>query len=264
LETIRLGLAARRMTPAEQARRWVEAEIPGGSRILEDQLTPRLDPERYAVHRLRVEEEVFAGNYDWVLRSGYPPGLPLEGLRQVVRFTADKGLGAPITLYQVPERETLMGSTLDVTTDKVILLAGDLPYFGRGWLSPSASAFGTTRLSRGNLSEIFFVLGGDFEGISGLAARLQAGGVLDSRNRPVRVEVNSHELLTLDVTGESPGEYSFVIPRQALVEGLNRLTLHYMETVRLDRRHRETAIRFLSLELSRGNGAPQEEVGSQK
>jgi hypothetical protein len=259
LETIRLGLAARRTTPAQQARRWVEAEIPGGSRILEDQLTPRLDPERYSVHRLRVEEEVFVGNYDWVLRSGYPPGLPLEGLRQVVRFTADKGLGTPITLYQVPDRETLMGSTLDDAVDEAVLLAGYLPYFGKGWQSPSASAFGTMRLSRGHISEIFFVLGGDFEAISGLEARLRVACALDERSIPVRVEVNAQELLTIDLAGEPPREYSFVVPRQVLEEGLNRLTLHYRETVRLNRRHREAAIRFFSLTLSKkGNSSPME------
>jgi 4-amino-4-deoxy-L-arabinose transferase-like glycosyltransferase len=258
LGTIRLGLAARRITPAEQARLWVEAEIPGGSRILEDQLTPRLDPERYTVHRLRVEEEVFVGNYDWVLRSGYPPGLALEGLRPVVRFTANKGLGSPITLYQVPDRETLMGSTLDDAIDEAALLAGHLPYFGKGWQGPSASAFGTTRLSRGDLSEIFFVLGDDFDAISGLEARLRAACALDERSIPVRVEINAQELLTIDLAGEPPGEYSFVVPRQALEEGLNRLTLHYRETVRLNRRHREAAIRFFSLELSKGKGLPEE------
>jgi len=258
LSTIRMGLAARRTTPAEQTRQWIEAHIPSGSRILEDQLTPRLDPGKYHVHRMRVEEKVFAGNYDWVLRSGYPPGLPLEGLRKVVRFTPEKSLGTGITLYQVPSRETLMGATLDAEEDDAVLMAGHLPYFGEGWRSPTPSAFGTTRLSRGLASELFFVIEGDgFP--ADLVAELRVSCVAAERMVVVRLDLNDHPMMSLDLEGDDPKDYRFRLPGQSVRIGLNRLMLQYGETVRLNRRHREAAIRFFSLRLRK-----EEEVESRK
>jgi hypothetical protein len=122
--SIRLGMAARRVTAATRAAEWIEHNLPGGSRILEDQYTPGLDLSRYRIHRLRVEEKVFAGNYDYVLHSGYPPGLPTRGLRPIARFEPDGSLGAGITVYQVPDREVLMGITLPRHDSRNVLRAG--------------------------------------------------------------------------------------------------------------------------------------------
>lgn len=247
-DSIRLGLAARRATPAERARQWIEANIPAGSRILEDQFTPRLAPDLYAVHRLGVEERVFVGNYDWVLHSGYPPGLPLKGLRRVMRFGADESLGSAIDLYQVPEREVLMEVTLGRERTEAVLPAGALSYFGKGWYAPSPSAYGTVRLSRGEDSEIFFVLQPG-ERAPDLDAELRASGVTAEVPMEIRWELNGRPVTTIQIHGEEPEEFRVSIPGSFLRAGLNRLVLRYKETLRLNRRHREAAIGFLSLSL---------------
>lgn len=246
-----LGLAARRPTPAMRAAEWIDINLPAGSRILEDQYTPRLDSRKHRVHRLRVEEKVFAGNYDWVLHSGYPPGLPLKGLRSVLSFSRGESLGTKITLYEVPERDTLMNVTLDLDQTLVVLGAGELPYFGEGWHPPSAEAFETSRLSDGATSEIFFVLakpGAD--PFANLVVNLSASGVA-SREEVVEVEgeLNGNRLSTFELRGDEPEEYHFVFPGDWLREGLNRFVLRYGETLRLNRRHRNAALRFYHMEL---------------
>ena len=58
-------------TPADAARSWAMSNFPPGSRVLQDQHTPRLDDAAYDVHRLRVEEKHFVGQ----LRLGFALGL---------------------------------------------------------------------------------------------------------------------------------------------------------------------------------------------
>jgi hypothetical protein len=247
----RLGLAARRATPAMRAAEWIETNLPAGSRILEDQYTPRLDSRKYRVHRLRVEEKVFAGNYDWVLHSGYPPGLPLKGLRSVLSFPRGKSLGAKITLYEVPEREALMNVTLDSDRARAILGAGELPYFGEGWHPPSAEAFETSRLSDGAASEIFFVLAKPGAGpLENLVASFSAAGVASTEEVvEVEGELNGNHMVTFELQGDLPEEYHFVLPGDLLRVGLNRFVLRYGRTLRLNRRHRNAALRFYHMEL---------------
>jgi len=248
--TLRLGVAARRPSAADQARRWIEENLPSGSTILADQYTPRLDPSRFRVHRLRVEEKVFPGNYQWVLYSGYPPGLSTEGLRPSMRFPARGSLGTGIILYKVPDRSVLMGSTLARGEDRVEMGAGELPYFGEGWEPPEPGAFGTSRLSRGAASEIFFVLQG---GRAHLAASFRVGAALPYGEGPVAVEfqINGCPTGRFEVVAEEPSEFSLELPVDCLKEGLNRSELRYGATYRLDRRHREVAVRFYLLRLSR-------------
>jgi hypothetical protein len=250
--TIQLGLAARRVTPAARAAEWIEANLPAGSRILEDQYTPRLDPDRYRVHRLRVEEQVFAGNYNWVLHSGYPPGLPLRGLRAVMKFPRAESLGTTITLYEVPDREALMKVTLGGAQGEAILAAGELPFFGEGWLAPSPGAFGTSRLSDGTFSEIFFVLEKREE--RGLQSIIRAASVAPAgRTLQVQGELNGHDLGSFDLQGEEPRDYRIVLWGEKLQEGLNRFVFRYgQQTVRLNRRQRQAALRFYQMRLIRG------------
>jgi hypothetical protein len=251
--SVRLGLAARRTTPAMRAFEWIEKNLPEGSRILEDQFTPRLDGSRYHVHRLRVEERVFAGNFDYVLHSGYPPGLPLKGLRSVLRFEREGGLGDAITLYQVPERESLMGVTLTGKQWVAELRAGELPFFGTGWLAPAPGAFGTSRLSTGSHSEIFFVMEAPSQGSlkTDLKVEVRAAGVIPEAVIGVRAELNGRHVGRFVIRGEEPQHYGLVFSDPPLRAGLNRVVLHYEQTVRINRRHREAALRFFSMELTK-------------
>lgn len=255
VESVTLSVAAGRPTPADRAAEWIRLNLPAGSRILEDQFTPRLDAERYRVHRLRVEESVFAGNYDWVVHSGYPPGLPLGGLRPVMRFGADGGLGRTITIYEVPARETLMPVTLSADARRAVLGAGELPFFGAGWSRAVPGAFGTSRLSSGDASEIFFVINTGDENAGewprALTAHLRAGAAF-SETTPVAVsvELNGREVARFELQGgDRPREYVFELPAVTLRGGLNRLVLRYAATMRLDRRHPRTALRMFRLLL---------------
>lgn len=232
-------------SPADRALAWARAAIPEGSRVLEDQWTPRLDPERFHVHRLRVEEQVFLGNFDWVLYSGYPPGIEVEGMREVQRFSTGDALGAEIAVYQVPERSALMGTTLAANAPAVTIDAGELSYFGEGFSGPRPGAFGTERLSRGGASEIFFVL----REPGALEIELTLAAAAD----PVEVALVLNGGLAGSVTlKRTEPETAAVEVRVALLrEGLNRLELRYGETVRMSRREREAAIRFYRMRLSR-------------
>jgi hypothetical protein len=248
--SLRLGLAARRVTPADRAAEWIEDNVPDGSRILEDQFTPRIDPSRYRVHRLRVEEKVFAGNYEYVLHSGYPPGLPTRGLRPIARFEPEGSLGAGVTVYQVPDRDVLMGVTLPRNDPGAVLRAGQLPYFGEGWLAPKGGAFGTLRLSNASSSEMFFV--SDWEEPYSLQASMRgASAKPGGAALGLRVELNGRAVADIELAGEGPKDYDFSIPRGEVREGLNRIVFHYEERVRLSRRHREAALAFYSLKLER-------------
>jgi hypothetical protein len=248
--SVNLGLAARRLTPAARAAEWVDANLPPGSRILEDQFTPRIDPVRFRVHRLRVEEKVFAGDYDYVIHSGYPPGLPIRGLRPVARFESDGSLGNGITLYQVPDREILMGITLPRDRSEVVIRAGELPFFGEGWLPPKGGAFGTSRLSFGSYSEVFFVLeGGSQEALEVMLRGASVGSDVDTIG--VRAELNGLSVANFELIDEEPKEHVFSLSPASIRAGLNRLVLHFEETVRLNRRHREAALAFYSLTLKR-------------
>ncbi len=247
--SIRLAAAVSRPTPADRAKEWVEANLPEGDRILEDQFTPRFDRGRYEVHRLRVEEKVFAGNYDWVLSSGYPPGLPLKGLRRVQSFKKEKSLGNAIQLYEVPPRESLMGKTLSQERGEAHLGAGELSYFGDGWFAPSGGAFGTSRLSDGELSEVFFVLG-DAEPRQAILARFNLSSALpDAGVLKAHIELNGEPVGPIEIRGERPRYQDTTLPRRSLQSGLNRLVLRYGRTARLDRRHRQVAIRLFGLNL---------------
>jgi 4-amino-4-deoxy-L-arabinose transferase-like glycosyltransferase len=248
--SVRLGLAARRPSAADRAAAWIEANLPSGSVLLADQYTPRLDAARFRVHRLQVEEPVFAGNYEWVLYSGYPPGISVEGLSPAMRFEPQGSLGNRIILYKVPERASLMGVTLPRTHPRVEMGAGEAPYFGNGWEPAEPWAFGTSRLSRGQASEIYFVLE---DAPARLAASFRLSAALAHGEGPSRIEVwfNDRPAGSLEVVAEEPGDFKLVLPAASLSEGLNRLVLRYDRTYRRDRRHRETAIRFYGLRLER-------------
>ncbi|HLE69562.1 MAG TPA: glycosyltransferase family 39 protein [Vicinamibacteria bacterium] len=246
--SLELWKRAGRPSPADRALAWALSAIPEGSRVLEDQWTPRLDPERFRVHRLRVEEQVFAGNFDWVFYSGYPPGIDVSRLREVRRFPTGDALGAAISVHQVPERAVLMGMTLPEGRSSVELGAGELPYFGEGFDPPRPSAYGTERTSRGESSEIFFVLAAvteppDLEIELSLAA---AASAVD-----VAVELNGRPAGVVSVEGLEPETKAMTVRAELLRGGLNRLVLRYGETVRLSRRHREAAVRFYRMRLTR-------------
>jgi hypothetical protein len=149
---------AGRLSPADRAQAWALSTLPRAARILEDQWTPALARTSFRVHRLKVEERLFVGNFDWVFYSGYPPGIDVAGLREVKRFETGDALGSAITVYQVPDRAALMGTTLAPGKSSVRFGAGELPFFGEGFDPPQPGAYGTERLSRGPFSEIFFVL----------------------------------------------------------------------------------------------------------
>ncbi len=237
-----------RPSPADRALAWADSTLPEGSRVLQDQWTPRLDPARFRVHRIRVEEQVFPGNFDWVFYSGYPPGIDVSRLPEVREFPTGDGLGAAITVHRVPERAVLMGTTLPEQAPSVALGAGELPYFGDGFDPPRPGAFGTERLSRGETSEIFFVLPAATEP-SGIEVELMMAAVGDAVE--VAVNVNGRPAGTATVRGPEPERSSMRVPAEELRPGLNRLVLRYAETVRLSRRHREAAVRFYELRLTR-------------
>lgn len=239
--TIDLWRRVGRDTPADAAHSWALASLPPGSRILQDQHTPRLDDDGFRVHRLRVEEKQFVGNYEWVLHSGYPPGLSTRGLREVARFENDDALGDLIVAYQVPPRETLMPRTFRSGEDTATIRAGELPFFGEGWYPPTSGAFETARLSRGESSEIFFVV----DEATNVEARLVIGAAVDEGSLSLTLNGESRGALTYQRELET---HSFSLDAEA---GLNRLVLTYEATRRLNRRHQDTAIRFFRLELGR-------------
>lgn len=241
-ESLDLWRRVHRPTPADAAAMWVESNLPAGSRVLEDQNTPRLDPTVYRVHRLGVEEKHFAGNYDWVLASGYPPGLSTRGLREVARFDNEQSLGDRIVAYQVPPRDTLMPATFRRNRKRASIGAGDLANFGEGWYPPSAGAFETSRLSQGDSSEIFFIL----EDAIDLDAELIIGAV--GETGALMLTSNGNPVGELSYAGERES-VRWTLPADALKPGLNQLILEYRELSRLDRRHRDTAIRLYRLNL---------------
>jgi hypothetical protein len=247
--SVTLWQRAGRPTPAARAAEWLERNLPPGSRILEDQFTPSLD-QGYRVHRLRVEEKQFVGNYDWVLYSGYPPGLSTRALREVARFDTEDALGDTIIAYQVPERASLMDLTLPEGRESATLGAGELPYFGEGWYPPAPGAYGTSRLSRGDISEVFFVLppGGSS---SSLEALLTLGAAQPGTTLDVHVAINGSDVSTLFLDGGEYAEHRIVLEASGLRAGSNRLVLRPSEFERVDRRHPDTALRFFSLELLR-------------
>ncbi len=244
LGSIDLWRRAHRETPAEAARSWATSNFPPGSRVLQDEHTPRLDPENYHVHRIRVEEKQFVGNYDWVLYSGYPPGLRTGGLREVARFENENALGDLIIAYQVPGRESLMPRTFRRNRRAAVIGAGELPFFGSGWYPPTSGAFETSRLSQGDTSEIFFVL----DEPTDLDAELMLGAA--ATEGVVTLTLNEQELGELAYEGERE-THSVTMAAESLKAGLNRLVLSYDATQRLSRRHQDTAIRLYRLELSR-------------
>jgi len=247
--SIDLWSRAHRASPADEAAVWAESRFPPGSRVLEDQFTPRLDPDRFRVHRMRVEERIFVGNYDWVLRSGYPPGLRTRGLREVARFDNDDALGDRIVVYQVPERASLMPVSFGEDESQVWIRAGELPFFGEGWYPPRGGAFETHRLSKGVDSELFFVLREDVAA-AGLDAELVLGAAIGDGPSLVTPALNGRALKPFACAGERRA-YSVRLPREALRGGLNRLVLRYDHTRRLDRRHPDTAVRLYRVRLSR-------------
>ena len=245
-----LALAVSRPSPAARAADWVQREIPKGSRILEDQYTPQLDQNRYRIHRLRVEEKVFVGNFDWVLRSGYPPGLPIEGLPVSARFEQDGALGAGILVYRVPDRESLMEISFSGKERTIQLRAGELNPFGQGWHSPAAGVIETSRLSRGKMSEVFFVLPYHPPPVE-LAASLWAAGISPDSEVRVSVQLNNKDFDQLRLQGDKPKQHRFILNLESLQAGLNRIVFRYDTTMRRDRRHLETAMCFYRLEITK-------------
>ena len=244
LGSIDLWRRAHRETPAEAAQSWAMSNFPPGSRVLQDQHTPRLDLENYQVHRIRVEEKQFVGNYDWVLYSGYPPGLRTRGLREVARFENENALGDLIIAYQVPDRESLMPPTFPRNRRAAVIGAGELPFFGSGWYPPTSGAFETSRLSQGNTSEIFFLL----DEPTDLDAKLTLGTAVNEG--VMTLTLNGEELA--EVTYKEEREtHSVAMPAESLKAGLNRVLLGYDATQRLNRRHQDTAIRLYRLELTK-------------
>jgi hypothetical protein len=237
-----------RSSPADRALVWTNSTLPEGSRVLQDQWTPRLDPARFQVHRIRVEERVFAGNFDWVFYSGYPPGINVSRLPLVREFPTGDGLGAAITVHRVPERAVLMGTTLPERISSVALGAGELPYFGEGFDPPRPGAFGTERMSRGETSEIFFVLPAGTEP-SDVEIELSLAAVAGAVE--VAVDLNDRPAGIATVKGPEPETTSMTVPADLLRRGLNRLVLRYADTVRLSRRQREAAVRFYEMRLTR-------------
>jgi hypothetical protein len=248
LSTVDLWERTRRPSPSDRALAWALSTIPPGSRVLQDQWTPRLDPERFRVHRLRVEEKLFPGNFDWVFYSGYPPGLEVSRLREVQRFPTGDALGATISVHQVPERAVLMGTTLPAGTSSVEIGAGELPYFGEGFDPPRPGAFGTERLSRGDSSEIFFVLPAGAEPGS---LQIDLSLAAASSSAEVSLELNGRSAGVVSLEGPEPVRSRLRAGPELLRKGLNRLVLRYGETVRLTRRQRQTAVRFYGMRLTR-------------
>jgi hypothetical protein len=246
--SVDLWRRARRPSPADRALSWAFSAIPEGSRVLQDQWTPRLDPDRFRVHRLRVEEKVFLGNFDWVFYSGYPPSIDVSRLREVQRFLTGDGLGAAISVHQVPERAALMGTTLEAGASSAGIGAGELAYFGEGFDPPRPGAYGTERLSRGETSEIFFVLPSDSE-----PSDLEIELTVAAAAAPVEIvlELNGHPAGAALVEALDPESRSMRVKKEWLRRGLNRLLLRYPETRRLSRRNREAAVLFYRMRLIR-------------
>lgn len=237
-----------RPSPSDRALAWAASAIPEGSRVLQDQWTPRLDPEKLRVHRLRIEEQVFPGNFDWVFYSGYPPGIDVSRLREVQRFPTGDGLGAAISVHQVPDRTVLMGTTLPQGASSAEIGAGELPYFGEGFDPPRPGSYGTERPSRGDRSEIFFVLP---SGEKPPSLRIELSMAAAAGLVEVVLELNGVSAGALAVEGPEPSRSALTAGPELLREGLNRLVLRYAETVRLNRREREAAVRFYGMRLTR-------------
>jgi Dolichyl-phosphate-mannose-protein mannosyltransferase len=235
-----LARRSRLPTPAERAFSWASSTLPAGDRVLEDQYTPALG-DRFRVHRLRVEERVFVGNYDWVFVSGYPPGIDASGLREVTRFETGGALGDTIFLYQVPSRASLMGVTLPAGRGSVEVGAGELPYFGEGWDPPEPGAYGTTRRSRGPLSEIFVVLPGEKEP-GALSCAITLGAAVPETTPVVDFELNGERVAEVTLSSEDGETLDVELPARLFRGGLNRIVLRYPATSRLDRRHRDSAV----------------------
>jgi hypothetical protein len=142
-----------------------------------------------------------------------------------------------------------MGKTLSREQERAHLGAGELSYFGDGWFAPSGGAFGTSRLSDGELSEVFFVLGDEVLR-QPILARFNASSALpDSGDLKVRIELNGEPIGHVEIRGERPRQQEATFPQGSLQSGLNRLVLRYERTARLDRRHRQVAIRLFGLNL---------------
>ncbi len=239
---------SRKPSPADRALEWALSAIPAGSRVLQDQWTPRLDASKLRVHRVRVEEQVFLGNFDWVFYSGYPPGIDISRLREVQRFPTGDALGAAISVHQVPERDVLMGATLEEGLSSIEVGAGELPYFGQGFDPPRPGPYGTERLSRGFSSEIFFVLPESAERFDlGIELTLAAAaGPIE-----VLIELNDRPAGMVRVGGAEPETTSFTATAGLSRPGLNRVVLRYGEIARISRRNREGAVRFYRMRLIR-------------
>jgi hypothetical protein len=194
---------------------------------------------------MQVEEQVFVGNFDWVFYSGYPPGIDVTGLREVKRFETEDALGSAITVYQVPDRAALMGTTLAPGKPSVRLGAGELPFFGEGFDPPKPGAYGTERLSRGRASEIFFVL----PERGSLSIELSIAAAASAVE--LSVELNDQPLGRISIDGEEPGPKRLEAPGEITRKGLNRLVLRYDATERLSRRNREAAVRLYEVALTR-------------
>jgi len=126
--------------------------------------------------------------------------------------------------------------------------AGELPYFGEGFDPPRPGAYGTERLSRGESSELFFVLpvGAPPSDLAIELSMAAAAGAVDAA-----VELNDRPAGVVLVEGPTPEVLGVTVKAELLREGLNRLVLRYGETVRLSRRHREAAVRFYGMRLTR-------------
>ena len=241
IDSIRLGISVRKPTPAARSQSWIRENLPRGSRILEDQFTPSFEASPFSVHRLAVEESVFVGNYDFVLHSGYPGGLPLAGLRLVRTFEPEGSLGARIRLYQVPSREALMPVTLAAGAAAGEIVATETAPFGAGW-DPEA---GGVRLSRGPVSEIFF----NVEAPESVSLTLNVGAAVERVS--LSVGLGDQIVGTIRIEGQAPQPSTITLPRGVIQSGLNRLVLRYDETFRVSRRLRDGAVRFYSMRLDR-------------
>ncbi len=141
-----------------------------------------------------------------------------------------------------------MGTTLPLEVSAVVLGAGELPYFGEGFDPPRPGAFGTERLSRGEISEIFFVLPAETEP-SNLEIALSMAAAMSAVE--VEVILNERPAGVATVKGLEPETTAIAVPADLLRRGLNRLVLRYADTVRLSRRQQAAAVRFYEMRLTR-------------
>jgi hypothetical protein len=141
-----------------------------------------------------------------------------------------------------------MGTSLPEGRSSVEIGAGELRYFGEGFDPPRPSAYGTERPSRGESSEIFFVLAAATEP-SDLEIELSLAAAASAVD--VAVELNGRPAGVVSVEGLEPETKAMTVRAELLRGGLNRLVLRYGETVRLSRRHREAAVRFYRMRLTR-------------